>query len=367
MIAVLTSGVALGVHVPGLLLRRRLAEQGTPCAVYVLERWWRQADRDRLARSRDAFQRDFRLALATQRLRRRHDELVPPEARREIHEMWARAGVVHFVVLSGFWLPIVRAYMGRSGARETVDTCHLDSVDSPSFTPYAHERRAHRAIRLMDSSSGSLPWTIPVTPGPPVPWEQREDRVLVHGGGWSLGTYRDAAAQLVASGLRIDCVLGSADADPDGEAAKNMRAFRSDPAWHAWDDPGFPPLRPVGARARSTLEDDSWPEGAGGFHPSFTLTRHARAAVSKPGGGSLLDSLWAATPAVLLEPFGTHEERNAELWVRLGLGVRWDTWCGSGHSGDLLLALHHRALELRTRVPDYARALAREHAGTARP
>ena len=40
MIGILTSGVALGVHVPGLLLQRRLAERGVPSEVYVLEGFW---------------------------------------------------------------------------------------------------------------------------------------------------------------------------------------------------------------------------------------------------------------------------------------------------------------------------------------
>lgn len=386
MIAVLTSGVALGVHVPGLLLSRRLAERGVPVRVHVLEAWWDQSDRDRLTRSRDAFQRDFRLALATQRLRRRHDELVSQEARKRIHAEWDHDEVSHLVVLSGFWLPIVDTYVRErgggdmsesgnggsgnprgngSGGGVTVDTLHLDAVDSPSFTPYADVAGTHRAVRLMDHPSGTLPWTVPVLDGPPVPWEEREERVLVHGGGWSLGTYRDAARRLEAAGVGIDLVLGTADADPVTAPGGRTRCFRIDPRWNAWDDPGFPPLRLIGGKSAGTTaaghadtESPPWARGDGPAHPSFELTRHARATVSKPGGGSLLDGLWAATPTVLLESFGAHEERNAELWIRLGLGVRMDAWQRSGYSGELLLALHRRALELRSRVPDYARHLA---------
>lgn len=367
MIAVLTSGVALGVHVPGLLLSRRLAEQGVAVRVHVLEAWWSPSDRERLTRSRDAFQRDFRLALATQQLRRRHDELVSREARRRIHAGWDRDGVSRFVVLSGFWLPIVDAYVrergggdghgGGTGGGPAVDTLHLDSVDSPSFTPYADGAGAHRAVRLMDHPSGTLPWSVPVLDAPAVPWERREDRVLVHGGGWSLGTYREAARRLEAAGVGIDLVLGSSDPDPVTARGERTRCFRIDPGWNAWDDPGFPPLLPVPGTAVDAAPA-VWTRGDGPAHPSFALTRHARATVSKPGGGSLLDGLWAATPTVLLEPFGAHEERNAELWIRLGLGVRMADWQESGHSGELLLGLHRRALELRSRVPDYARHLA---------
>ncbi|MFJ6695333.1 hypothetical protein ACIQM4_04575 [Streptomyces sp. NPDC091272] len=368
MIAVLTSGVALGVHVPGLLLRQRLAEHGVPAAVYVLEAYWEQADRDRLARSREVFQRDFRIALATQRLRRRHDELVPAEARQRVFAAWQAAGVTRFVVLSGFWLPVVEAYVRETGREVAVDTCHLDSVDSPSFAPYDRRASGHRAVRLMDHAAGRLPWTIPVTSRPPVPWAQRGDRVLVHGGGWSLGTYRQAAGRLRAAGHRVDLVLGGADAAPPGGvgpdtgpvagAGPQVRCFRIDPRWNAWDDAGFPPLCRVGSGAADGRDGARWLSGDGLTHPSFTLTREARATVSKPGGGSLLDGLWAATPSVLLEPFGAHEERNAELWLRLGLGVRLETWQDSGHSTELLHDLHRRALWMRDRIPDYARSLA---------
>ena len=38
MIGVLTSGVALGVHVPGLLLAQRMRERGAQVEIFVLER-----------------------------------------------------------------------------------------------------------------------------------------------------------------------------------------------------------------------------------------------------------------------------------------------------------------------------------------
>ncbi|WP_331449720.1 hypothetical protein [Streptomyces prasinus] len=68
MIAVLTSGVALGVHVPGLLLATRLRERGAEASVEVVERLL-PGDRLRMIEaSRSVFHRDFRVARAGQRL-----------------------------------------------------------------------------------------------------------------------------------------------------------------------------------------------------------------------------------------------------------------------------------------------------------
>ena len=58
--------------------------------------------------------------------------------------------------------------------------------------------------------------------------------------------------------------------------------------------------------------------------------RRAVAMICKTGGGTLLDSLWSATPIITLEPFGAHEAVNAELWRRLGFGTTFAAWRDGG-------------------------------------
>ncbi len=77
--------------------------------------------------------------------------------------------------------------------------------------------------------------------------------------------------------------------------------------------------------------------------------------MSKPGGGTLLDSLWSATPAVLLEPFGAHEQRNADLWIQLGYGISFEDWQNQGFAPEVLQELHEALL--KADVPDYSREL----------
>lgn len=357
MIGILTSGVALGVHVPGLLLRRRLAERGVASEIYVLEGHWSEATRERLDRSRDAFQRDFRMAVTTQRLKRDHGELIDDAGREAIYELWGKAGIDRLVIFSGFWLPLAAEYVNDHAATDVlIDTCHLDSVDSPSFAA-SSETVGRREIRLLDHAARTLPWTIPVDAREPVPWEERE-RLFAHGGGWSMGTYREAAAWLVAEGHGIDIVLGAADTDSPLLADESVHCFQIDPDWKAWSHAGFPPLRPVGASADAVAADGWIPAGTGACHASYELMRRARAAVSKPGGGSLLDALWSATPVLLLDPFGRHESLNAQLWVERGLGVMFADWLADGAPAEPLLAAHQRALTLRTQPADYAANLA---------
>src|SRR5690349_14067038 len=102
MIGVLTSGVALGVHVPGLLLSHRIRERGTEVEIFVLERLLPGSKRATTARMKYAFHRDFRLALAGQRLAIDPSAVVSDMKVRELAEYWRSHGFRRLVLFSGF-------------------------------------------------------------------------------------------------------------------------------------------------------------------------------------------------------------------------------------------------------------------------
>jgi hypothetical protein len=233
-----------------------------------------------------------------------------------------------------------------------VEICHLDSEPTASLRLFADRIDRHEHVQMFDATRDAIPNTIPITDEPPLPWSARPPRLLAHGGGWGLGTYRSRAGELLDRGLAVDLVGHDlADVDHAAPDSRNIRYFLIDPAWEAWVDGGFPPFgeardgRVVEYRRRND------------HHDSFELARRSIAMVCKTGGGSLLDSLWAATPIVTLEPFGTHEHTNAQLWQRLGFGVPFDVWRDSGFSVALLERLHHNLLAARTGVPDYTAKL----------
>jgi hypothetical protein len=347
MIEVLTSGVALGVHVPGLLLAARLRELGVPVEVSVLERLLPEAKVATIRKMKQAFHRDFRIALTGQRIAAKPTDSLSRTAVDELFASWHRRGASRFVVFSGYWLPLVTRYRETADNSVHIDLCRVDSVDSPSFQ--GGDAPDHvRKIPLADAATGTLPYSIPVTRQPPVAWADRERRLLAHGGGWGMGTYRDGVADLAAAGFAVDVVAyEAADVVDDG-----VRYFMIDPDWHPWLDDGFPPF----ARVRPG-ESVSYQRGAE-HHGSFDLVRTGLASVSKPGGGTLLDSYWSATPAVLLKPFGPHEQRNADLWESLGFGISLERWRAGGCSVDVLGSLHENLLAARGRATDYPALLA---------
>ncbi|WP_433697167.1 hypothetical protein [Nocardiopsis sp. CA-288880] len=345
MIEVLTSGVALGVHVPGLLLARRVREQGGDIRVTVLERLLPEQKRVTTEKMKWAFHRDFRVALAGRGIAADPSKAVEEEAVEELFRSWRGGGVHTLVVFSGFWLPIVARYAARCDRPPRVHVCHVDSVPSPSL------RRADTSgldvthVRLADAENGTIPCSIPVSREPAPAWSEREQRLLVHGGGWGMGTYREQARRLSALGFALDVIAYEAQ---DVLDAPRVRYHMVDPDWHPWLDDGYPPLGRVrpGRPIRYTRGAD--------HHSSFDLAGAAIATVSKPGGGTLLDSLWSATPVVFLKPFGDHERRNAELWEGKGFGIPFERWEGNGFAVDELHEAHLRLLDATANVPDYS-------------
>jgi len=340
VIEILTSGVALGVHVPGLLLADRIREQGGTANISVLERLMAPETLATTARSKQAFHRDFRTALVGQKLARNASVVTDDAAVEEQFKAWNKDGVKRFVVFSGFWLTLIEQYADRYGA-VPVDVCHVDSVQSPSFDKAGPTSLEIRHVWLADADAGLIPCSIPVSRAAPVPWEVRDCRLLVHGGGWGMGTYRERAGELLRAGFDLD-VVAYEDRDLQDEG---VRYFMIDPSWHPWLDNGYPPF----AEAGKPFEQRQ------GHHGSFDLCSRALATVSKPGGGTLLDSLWSATPAVLLEPFGPHEQRNADLWIQLGYGISFEDWQNQGFAPEVLRELHEALL--KADVPDYSREL----------
>ncbi|MFD3732241.1 hypothetical protein [Streptomyces sp. NPDC058632] len=339
MIAILTSGVALGVHVPGLLLASRLGERGAEAVVEVIERLLPDDRLRMIEASRSLFHRDFRAARAGQRLAADPARAVDDAALVALHRRWTGLGVRRVVVFSGFWLGVLERLSVLGLRLPEVTICHVDSVESPSFRRAGPVAAGTQVVRLASAAGGDLPCTIPVTHRSPVLWDERDGRLLAHGGGWGMGTYRQRAADLSAEGHVLDLVVH--EPQEAASAPAGTRAYLMDPSWHPWHDDGYPPLGLLApGQDPGTVE---FRRGTA-HHSSFDLAREATAMVSKPGGGTLLDSLWSATPLVLLEPSGQHEEHNARLWCDLGFGVRYEQWREAGFDPEYLRPRHEALL-----------------------
>jgi hypothetical protein len=358
-VTVLGSGVALGVYVPALLVERQLERRGVPAETLVIESLYTEAGISSLERCRVAYQRQFELARLAHRMTRAISPVLDEDAVDELLACWSAEDRRHFAIWSGFWLPVIDRYRRMVRRPLHVDLCRIDAKISVTFRVYQHLcdelGGSAREVWLWNLERNALDVELPVSDAPPLPWDAREDRLVIHGGGWGLGTYQEHAAELRARGFSTDLVLRDAS---DAESTDATRCFMVDPSWRAWRDPemGFPPFGEVGAAPRFTRRET--------HHELYELVKNCRAIVSKPGGGTLIDSLASATPVVLLDSYGYAEDANAAMWERLGFGIRWERWCEAGFSMDLIADLHRNLLQRRHRGADYPAVIAaslREH------
>lgn len=352
---ILTSAVGLGVYIPAMLVRERLRRLGHAAAVEVLEELYVPSRlRDHVALRR-AHHDNFALAQLANRMARDVGHCLDDARVQALLSQWAGEGRSRFIVWSGFWLPLLERYRALvPGLRLEIDHCRIDAEVSASFRIFPALRGTGNEIWLWDGSSGRVLHEIPVGDAAPPAFARRGRRLAVHGGGWGIGTYRDTLAELAQAGFSTDLVVH----DPAEAAGRRDgdRCFMLDPAWEPWlrDADGefsFPPMRELGGDG----ELDGEPHTQ--YHRFHDVLRQARAIVSKPGGCTLIDSLAAATPVVLLEAYGAAEQRNAQIWQQLGYGIALADWRASGCSEAVLEQLHRNILA-RPAAADYPRAWA---------
>jgi hypothetical protein len=343
-LTVLTSAVGLGSYVAALLHQAQLRDAGYRVDIEVIEGWFTDEHIGRHLVHQQAFHRDFRLAQAGRRMAGSVEGRLDDRRIEQLLDTWRADGRARFLVWSGYWLPVLERYAASvPDARIELDLCLADAIAGDSFR--VHDEPAgveRREVWLWDWRRRALGRHLPVPAGPPLPFVRRERRLVAHGGGWGLGTYAEVLTELSLAGYALD-VLGPDAHDWDGRGPLDRR-YVGDPEWHPWlrnadGDLTFPPLgevRPDGeVRYRSEL----------GFPAAHVNVREAMAVVSKPGGGTLLDSLAAATPVVLLPPWGEPEAKNGALWEELRFGIDFQRWRQTGFDHRVLEGLHHRLLE----------------------
>ena len=67
----------------------------------------------------------------------------------------------------------------------------------------------------------------------------------------------------------------------------------------------------------------------------------------------MLDSWAAATPLIMLEPFGDYEAKNGALWQEFGFGIPFAEWEAGGFAAESLEPLHQNLLRSQDHVPGY--------------
>jgi hypothetical protein len=355
-VMILCSGFGLGFYIPGLLIAQKLRRMGIQTEVEVFESLLPPMKIQMVEKHRQAYHESFRVALASQKVPGDTRDSLDSAAVESLLARWDRQNCRHFICLSGHWVHVLDLYREMNSDRTiSADLLYLDADRSPSWKwlrklkpEYA---AGYREVRLYDQDQMDVLYSIDMNIDPPLPYDARQRRLVVHGGGWGIGPYQQRIPNIESAGYGLDVVCyAKSEAD---KCSANRRYFMDDPTWRTWhrNRAGKHTFPPFGEIISSEPVTFSTPTKCNGLHQ---VIRGALGIVSKPGAGTLIDSFGSATPLIMLEPFGPHEERNAHVWLGSRFGVPYHVWADAGYPASMLEELHLNLIARSHEVKDYA-------------
>lgn len=352
-VALLASGNSLGAYIPAMHLHLYLQDRGIQTDVHVLENLYDEEVRNKIRSTKKAFHADFTVALMGHKLAKPINNSLNEEAVLKLLDDWKEAEVTSFAVFTGFWLPILERYKTIVLKPLDIRLIRLDAWDTPSFKVHKQLYPNYENVWLYDPSALSPSSYIASDEAEPLPYEQRSRRLLIHGGGWGIGTYAGTISELRQLGYSLDVIVyDPLEVEEDDGVT---RYFGTVTSWDPWsrDAQGYHTFPPM---AQYVREGGSLQEYPLRNYAAFTdVIRNCAAIISKPGGATLNDSLSYGIPFVMLEPFGDHELHNSTYWEACGLGIRFAEWKAQNCSEHFLEEICRRLLEQRSKINHFGR------------
>jgi hypothetical protein len=342
-IAILTSLVGYGAFLPALLLFKELLSRGHTVSLEVIEQYYSADTQKVFENTKAAFQKNVKLVKIASALSAQLEKNTDKSLLEPLMQSWEKPGCNKFVCFSGLWCETMAAYLQK---KHTVQPqmifCKVDAGFSSAWKNSSPELASQYFTSFFNAAAGKIQYSI-MPPGViPVPFSQRKNQLLIHGGGWNLGNYHQVA-QTIPGELYRKFIVQL----PDDAAAAISDQTEAVKATHKWD-----PLH--------NKEDFySFPSYYASNSPQkiynglWQLISQCKAIISKPGGMTLMDSLVTATPLVMLEPAGKNEEDNALLWQQLGLGIRYTDWEATGFDESILARMHGELLKQQEQSKDF--------------
>lgn len=356
-ISILCSGVALGVYVPGLLLGESIARNGGDYDAFVLESLFSEDKLEMVLRNKKAFHASFRVALTGQKIPNNIGSSIDEKKKSLLFRRWQEEGRHKFIVFTGFWLNLLEEYLALAGItreKAQITIFHMDAELSVSWRAAKEKLMEYPNVWIFSGEENKINGRIAVEDDCVVPFYERGERYVIHGGGWGMGTYRGQMSTIHEHNLPMDLILY--DDDEYMENEPQIRQYLLDPSWRPWETDSQGRLQfPRFARV---LDKDRLEYFSQSNHGIFHLIKNSRAIISKPGGGTLLDSFAAATPVIFLESFGKYEDENSRLWQELGYGITLEHFINQGCRMQLLKEMHDRIMHDRSTAIEYGRLYA---------
>lgn len=318
-LCILTSGIGFGTYIPSVVLMQQLKEAGIDVSMEILEMLFLDEKKERLLENQRRYHNDFKAAKVAMRLpaMKQLDNFDDAHIT-ELIRRWDIQKISYFIVFSGNWQHILEEY-GRN--HEIHIYCvHMDCVTAPSWQGFMLENE--RETWLIGQGD-ELPEEVLYPDEKINPLDKRGQKLLVHGGGWSLGLSNIREKLAEASGYEIRLI----DCSMESKSQEDTIQYFGTGEWRVYEDTKrlFPPLYYEG-RDINRIDE----------HYVYRLEKESLAVLTKAGGGTLCESLSGIVPVILTESVAWHEEMNKKKWIKHGFGLSFEGWKESGFSKELL-------------------------------
>lgn len=355
-IKVLTSAMGLGAYVPALHISDYLKRNDYCADVEIFESFFDESAMDKYAKTKAMFQSSYKAAVLGHKLAAKKLSFILDDSiTNGILKQWEEECVNTFVILSGSWISIVNQYMDSFPKSKAI-IVHMDIGVAPSWKVF--DNQDNKFIEIWPIDENGVNYIIDnhfedVHKSNP---KVNSDKFFLHGGGWGMGTYMDKREELSERFPNpiITTIHDKKEYQPD----KNIEYTMIDPDWKPWlknnDDTAYayPPMYKVADNIESLENDYS--------NGLYDLYDSCCGIISKPGGGTLMDSLITETPIIFLESIAEHEKVNEEVWVKLGFGLCYESWLQSKDPIKALDKMKEKIQNCKSGTPSLGERLIKE-------
>lgn len=355
-IIILGSGIALGVYVPPLLFTNKLIYKNFNVQFEVLESLFLEKIHIKILNNKKMFHSNVRIAVKGHQKVSNYEDYYDKEKLQNLFIQWQTNNCFRFIVFSGFWIPVLKKYETQISQKIIIDCVHMDAIISNSWNRYKDNIKDYHNIWLYSWEKNLINYTISLKDIYAIKqFNERLPYVTIHGGGWGMGIFNSKITELNSNHIHLNRILYYPD-EEILEQTKNSY-FLLNNEWIPWEKNinnqySFPEM------SKWNPIQKCWERYGEKNQDSFLeILNNSMAIISKPGGGTLLDSFETETPIIFLDPVGKYEKQNANLWITKGFGYDYEVWKENNFSQNMLYDAHYKIKEYKNHTMEMENVL----------
>lgn len=340
-VLLLSSSLALGVYTPAKILQDELRYLNIETDIHIVEGLFHTDKKINIEENKRRFGENFKLAKAAHAMPNHFTKSIDESLKEPCFKKWNAGNYSLIIVLSGFWLDLVNEYDSNYAHNSKIILLHLDSVESHSWRQSISPRNRYKEIWFFSEPNNQINYKICTRR-----YIQDENKsIIVHGGGWNMGEYKDAIIAMNQAGYRLSVIVNYLEDIPSSDTENDYYVLQANFNYDlVVENPTYPSLmRYLNGKLVEFHENKN---------PFADLINNSCAILSKPGGGTLLDSLTYGIPVIFVEELAKYEQSNAQLWVRKGLGMTLDKFIKLTNKRNQLLVMRRNIINLSNILPN---------------